>query len=150
MQFGFTHGSLKAEQQPVVEVRRIIDAVFIQNERVRQCADFQQPVPVRGVACQTGHLQAQDNTGAAHADFGDELLKTLAVHGRSAGLAEIGVDDNDLPFRPSQRDRPLAQLASVGQLPPKFLPQSESSIRNANAVMPQPATSQHPLPGVAE
>jgi hypothetical protein len=46
-------------------------------------------------------------------------------------------------------DRPLAQLASVGQLPPKFLPQSESSIRNANAVVPQPATSQHPLPGVA-
>src|SRR5213594_113671 len=67
------------------------------------------PVPVRGVARQTGHLQAQDNTGAAHADFGDELLKTLAVHGRSAGLAEIGVDDDDLPFRPSQRDRTLAQ-----------------------------------------
>jgi hypothetical protein len=46
-------------------------------------------------------------------------------------------------------DRPLAQLASVGQLPPKFLPQPESSIRNANAIVPQPGTPQRPLPGVA-
>lgn len=46
-------------------------------------------------------------------------------------------------------DRPLAQLASVGQLPPKFLPQPENSIRNANVIVPQPAAPQHPLPGVA-
>ena len=34
-------------------------------------------------------------------------------------------------------DRPLAQLASVSQLPPKFVPQPENAIRNANAVVPQ-------------
>src|SRR5947209_7060046 len=33
-------------------------------------------------------------------------------------------------------DKPAAQLASVNQLPPKFLPQPENAIRNANAVVP--------------
>lgn len=36
-------------------------------------------------------------------------------------------------------DRPEAQLASVSQLPPKFIPQPENAIRNANAVVQQPA-----------
>ncbi len=44
-------------------------------------------------------------------------------------------------------DRPAAELASVSQLPPKFLPQPEDAIRNANAVVPPPG--QRPLPGVA-
>ena len=39
-------------------------------------------------------------------------------------------------------DRPAPQLASLGQLPPKFLPQPETAIRNANAIVPQP---QRPL-----
>jgi hypothetical protein len=44
-------------------------------------------------------------------------------------------------------DRPVAQLASVSQLPPKFLAQPEDAIRNANAIIPQPG--QRPLPGAA-
>jgi hypothetical protein len=47
-------------------------------------------------------------------------------------------------------DRPAAQLASVTQLPPKFLPQPESAFRNANAIVPQQPMPLHPLPpGVA-
>jgi len=40
-------------------------------------------------------------------------------------------------------DRPAAQLASVSQLPPKFVPQPQDAIRNANAIVPQ--SGQHPL-----
>jgi cell division protein FtsL len=39
-------------------------------------------------------------------------------------------------------DRPAAQLASVSQLPPKFVPRPEDAIRNANAVVPQSGESQ--------
>ncbi len=46
-------------------------------------------------------------------------------------------------------ERPAAQLASLGQLPPKFIPQPENAIRNANAVVPQTATQQRPLFGAA-
>jgi hypothetical protein len=42
-------------------------------------------------------------------------------------------------------DHPVAQLASVGQLPPKFLPQPENAIRNANAIVSQSAPQQHVL-----
>jgi len=38
-------------------------------------------------------------------------------------------------------DRPAAQLASVSQLPPKFGPQPENAIRNANAVVPESGNS---------
>ena len=38
-------------------------------------------------------------------------------------------------------DRPAAQLASISQLPPKFAPQPENAIRNANAVVPQSGES---------
>jgi hypothetical protein len=46
-------------------------------------------------------------------------------------------------------ERPAAQLASLGQLPPKFIPQPENAIRNANAVVPQTSTQQRPLFGTA-
>jgi len=39
-------------------------------------------------------------------------------------------------------DHPAAQLASVSQLPPKFAPQPEDAIRNANVVVPQAGQSQ--------
>jgi hypothetical protein len=38
-------------------------------------------------------------------------------------------------------DHPAAQLASVSQLPPKFAPQPEGAIRNANAVIPESGES---------
>ena len=52
VEFGFAHGSLQAEQQPVVEVRGVVDAVFVQNEGVRQRADLQEPMPVGGITRQ--------------------------------------------------------------------------------------------------
>jgi hypothetical protein len=46
-------------------------------------------------------------------------------------------------------ERPAAQLASLGQLPPRFIPRPENAIRNANAVVPQTATQQRPLLGTS-
>jgi hypothetical protein len=46
-------------------------------------------------------------------------------------------------------DRPAAQLASVSQLPQKFLPQPEDAIRNANAVVPQAGQRSQSAPGQA-
>src|SRR5881628_1729551 len=58
---------------------------------------------------QTRDFQAQYNTGPSHAGFADELLKPFAVYSRSARLAQIGIDDDDLVLPPSQRDGTLAQ-----------------------------------------
>jgi hypothetical protein len=50
VQLGFAHGPLEAEQQAVVEVRGIVDAILVEDEGVGERADLQQPVPVGRVA----------------------------------------------------------------------------------------------------
>ena len=61
----------------VVEMRGIVDAVFVEDECVGERTDLEQPVPVSRVACQSRHLESQHDAGASHADLGDEFLKTL-------------------------------------------------------------------------
>jgi hypothetical protein len=41
MELGFAHRALKSQQEAIIEVRRIIDAIFIEDERVGESADFQ-------------------------------------------------------------------------------------------------------------
>ena len=47
VQLGLGHRALQAEQQPVVEVRRRVDAVGVGDQRSRQRAQVQQLMPVR-------------------------------------------------------------------------------------------------------
>ena len=47
VEFRFTHRSFEPKQQSVVEVRGIIQPVLVEDQRIRQTADFQEPVPVR-------------------------------------------------------------------------------------------------------
>src|SRR5690242_4396137 len=88
VQLGLAHGSFEAEQQTIVEVRRIINAVFIENESVGESADFQQPVPVRGVSRKSGNFQTQHDAGFAQTHFRNELLKALPIDRRCTGLSE--------------------------------------------------------------
>jgi hypothetical protein len=46
MEFGFTHRALHPQQQAVIEVRRIVDAILIQYERVAQSTHLEQPMPI--------------------------------------------------------------------------------------------------------
>src|ERR1700726_1896204 len=45
VQLGFAPGSLQPEQQAIIEVRGIIDAIFVQDEGVGKGAYFQQTMP---------------------------------------------------------------------------------------------------------
>ena len=108
VQFGLAHGALEAEQQPVVEVAGIVDAVLVEDQRVAQRADLQQAVPVGRVARQPRHLKPKHDPGAARADLRDQTLEPVAVP-VCARLAEIGVDHHHAPVRPAERHRPFAQ-----------------------------------------
>ena len=111
MQLGLAHGALEPEQQPVVEVGRVIEAVLVADQRAGHGADLQQPVPVGVVAGQPGHLQAEHDPGPAHADLGDQALEAFPVGGRGAGLALVGVDDDDLLGWPSPARSPVCRSA---------------------------------------
>jgi hypothetical protein len=78
-QLGLADGPLEAEQEAVVEVRRVVEAVLIEDEGVGEGADLQQPVPVGRVAGEAGDLQPEHDTGAAHADVGDESLEAGTI-----------------------------------------------------------------------
>jgi len=41
VEFGLAHGAFEPEQEPVVEVTRVIDAVLVEDQGVAQRADFQ-------------------------------------------------------------------------------------------------------------
>ncbi len=109
VQLGVGHGALEPEQEPVVEVARIIDTVLVEDQRVGQRADLQQPVPVAGVSGQARDLEAEHDADAAHADLAHQRLEALAVGARGGRLALVRVDHLD-PFEgPAQRHGPLAQ-----------------------------------------
>ena len=64
MEFGPAHRALEAEKQPVVEVAGAVEAVFVEDQGVRQGAQFQQPMPVGAVARQPGDFEAEHDAGA--------------------------------------------------------------------------------------
>jgi hypothetical protein len=116
VQLGLAHGALQAQQQPVVEVRRVVHAILVADQRGRQRADLEQPVPVHRIARQARDLQAEHDAGMPHADLGDKALEALAV-GRGAGLAEVAVDHDDALLGPAERHRALAQaVLALGAL----------------------------------
>jgi hypothetical protein len=43
VQFRFGHGAFQPQQQPVVEVGQVVDAVAVDDEGVGQPGQFQQP-----------------------------------------------------------------------------------------------------------
>jgi len=109
VQFCFAHGPLQAQQEAIVEVRWVIDAVFIKNERVGERADLQQAVPIGGVSRQAGNFQTKHDAGFAQAHFRDQLLKSFPIDSRSPGLPEITINDDDSLYRPAQRYGVLAE-----------------------------------------
>ena len=117
VELGFGHRALEPEEQPIVEVARVVDAVFIEDERIGEGADLEQAMPVGRVAGQAGDLEAHHQAGPAHAHFRDQMLEAFALDGRGSGLALVAVDDDDLIVSPAQRHGPLTQrVLALGAL----------------------------------
>lgn len=52
-QLHLAHGALHAEQQAIVGMARIVDAVLVDDERADEAAELQERVPVAAVACES-------------------------------------------------------------------------------------------------
>ena len=90
----------------------VVDAVLVEDQRVGQRADLQQPVPVGGVARQARDLQPEHDAGAPQADLGDQLLEAVAVDRARppTGPGRLSMTTDALQ-RPAQRDRALSRSA---------------------------------------
>src|SRR5262249_52341543 len=103
MKLSLAHCSFEAEQEPVVEARWIVYAILVEDQRVRERADFKEPVPVGVVPGQARDLETHHDPRASHPHVGDQALKSLAPGGGRARLALVAVDDDDLVVGPTER-----------------------------------------------
>jgi hypothetical protein len=106
------YSSLQPEQQATVCAAGIVDAISIGNEASAHAANVQEWVPIGAVACQTRHVDRQDQAHFVEPDPTDQLLEAAPLRSRSAAQAEIGIDYVDIGFMPSE---------FVGALPKRVL-----------------------------
>ena len=79
VQLRFAHGAFESEQQPVVILSRVVDAVQVRDEGAKERTDLQQAMPIGIRAGQPRHLHAQDEPDMPQADLGDQALKAGAA-----------------------------------------------------------------------
>ncbi|HEY2339911.1 MAG TPA: hypothetical protein VGH75_05245 [Steroidobacteraceae bacterium] len=71
VQLRFAHGALETQQEAIVEVRRVIDAILIEDQRAGEGRELEQTVPVGIVARQPRHFQAQYDASAPKGHLAD-------------------------------------------------------------------------------
>jgi hypothetical protein len=102
MKFCFRHGPFQPEQEPIIEVCRVVDSILVENKCARQRTQLDQAVPVGGIPSQARDLQPHHQAGLAEGDLTDQLLKPVAAGRLGARLTEIAVDYVDTFERPAQ------------------------------------------------
>ena len=98
----FRHLALESQQQPVVDVGQVIDAVVVDDQGGCQAGQFQQAGQVRVGAGKPGDFQAEHRPDLAQADPGDQVLEPVAVRCRAPGQAQVGIDHLDGSAGPAQ------------------------------------------------
>jgi len=101
-QLGLAHRALEPEQEAVVVLARVVDAIDVGDERAEEGADLQELVPILRGTRQPGHVDAEHEADVVEADLRDEALEADAPRGARAGPAEVVVDDDDTLRRPAQ------------------------------------------------
>ena len=117
----FADRSLQAEQEPVVGVLRVVDAVLVREDRPEDGTHLQEIVPIPVVAGDAAHLDPEDQADMLHGNLGQEALESAPLVGRPAALPLVVVDDQDAIPGPSQGDRVVGE----GVLPLPRLPMVE-------------------------
>jgi hypothetical protein len=116
VQLGLGHRSLQAQEEPVVEVPQVVDAIAIDDQGIGQVAELEQSLEVGGVAGQARHLEAQDGTYLAHADPAHQVLEAWPKRRAATRETEVAVDHENSGGIPAETKRFLGErvLAAGG------------------------------------
>jgi hypothetical protein len=114
VQLGLGHGPLHPQHQPVVEQRRVVDAVGVGEQGVGHPGQVQQPVPVGVVAGQPGALQRQHEPDLPEPDLGGQLGKPRPASRAGPAAAKVVVDHADRAAWPAQLGGPADQVVLAG------------------------------------
>jgi hypothetical protein len=102
VELSFGHLALQTQEEPVVDVGQLIDAVAVDDQGAGQAGQLQQAGQVRVGAGKPGHLQPEHRTDLAHAHPGDQLLEPFPVGGAAPRQPQIAVDHLDARGGPAQ------------------------------------------------
>ena len=93
-ELGFAHRAFEPQQQAVVELTWIVDALGVDDERPHQSAEVEELIPVPVVPGEPRDFEAEHRADVPETHFGDQPLESGSTRGRRPGLAEILVDDD--------------------------------------------------------
>jgi hypothetical protein len=91
------HRALHAEDEAVVELAWIIDAIVIHQQGLRQGTEIDQMVPVPVVPRQAGRFQSHDAPDTPLTHGGQELSEARALLEPCSTAASVRIEDDDLP-----------------------------------------------------
>ncbi len=114
VQLRLAHRPLEPQQQAIIVLARVVDAVFIDHQGLGEGADLQEPIPVAAGAGQAGGFQGEDRPGPAQAHLGHEELEAIPRGGGGARAALILIEQLHPLLRPAQRHRPAHQIILAG------------------------------------
>ena len=101
MELGLTHRAFEAEQETIIVVARVINALFINDERVCEGTDLQEVVPVAARTRQAGDFQTEHGSAVLEPDFCYQGLKAITANAGGARMGLILVNDSNPLLRPS-------------------------------------------------
>src|SRR5262249_5647001 len=92
----FGHGALHPEDYPVIELARIIDAIIINEQRLRQRTQINQMMPVPIVTGQPGRFQGEDGSDTPCTHGCQQLAKARALVASGPTPAHILINHDDV------------------------------------------------------
>ena len=125
VQLGFAHGPFQPEQQTIVVIGRIIQAVLIGQQSPEDGTQLQELMPIFIRACQPAHLQAQDETDVVETDLRQQILKAKPSLSRLTATSLVFIDDFHAILGPAQQRGPMPQ----GVLPIRGLTMFQDLLR---------------------
>src|SRR6516162_11689994 len=102
VKFCLRHDAFQAENQAIVEKRRMIDAVAISHQSIGDATQIEQAIPVGIVACQARDFQSEHDSRAAHSNFCSQVREAGALDPSRTRPAQIFIDDDHLFSGPAQ------------------------------------------------
>jgi hypothetical protein len=112
VQLELAHRSFEAQQEPIIEDARIVDAIWIDHDGAHQATEFDEMMPVSAVTGQAGSLNAKDGANLSRTDFRDQMLEPRAFDLAGPRAPKILVDNLDL------LEAKLASMVGQAILPP--------------------------------
>ena len=107
----------RPEQEPVVVVGRVVQAIGVGQQRAEQAARSHQGDPVRVGASQATGVLSKKNADMIKTEFREDGLEASATLDRLSRASLVRVDDLDAVAGPAQRDGHVGQrLLACGRL----------------------------------